>query len=184
MPCYQKLLPYFDAYNGKITNARVEHKLSLSELSEQSGVSFSAVANQSADSAPNPKLFEQAAICSVLGLSLDELCGLAPPADVSALTQRIHELELETARYETETSLLLTEKQEQYNKARSIVFSLVGFCTLLVIAAIGYMLYDMTLKNDGLFRSSGSSAWAVILIVIIIASIILVTYSLFSYRKK
>lgn len=78
MTPYQRLIPFFDSYNRKVTDARNDLRLSLAELSEQSGVSYSAIATQSADTAPNPKLFEQAAICDTLGLSLDELCGLCP----------------------------------------------------------------------------------------------------------
>lgn len=62
MTPYQRLIPYFDSYNRKVTDARNDLHLSLAELSEQSGVSYSAIATQSADTAPNPKLYEQAAV--------------------------------------------------------------------------------------------------------------------------
>lgn len=76
MTPYQRLQPFFDAYNSKITDARSEHHMSLNDLSEAAGVSYSAIATQSAGTACNPKLFEQAAIADLFGLSLDELCGL------------------------------------------------------------------------------------------------------------
>ena len=94
MTPYQRLIPFFDSYNRKVTDARNDLRLSLAELSEQSGVSYSAIATQSADTAPNPKLFEQAAICDTLGLSLDELCGLCPASDLAA----VHELEMDNLR--------------------------------------------------------------------------------------
>ena len=98
MTPYQRLQPFFDAYNSKITDARNEHHMSLNDLSEAAGVSYSAIATQSAGTASNPKLFEQAAIADLFGLSLDELCGLREPRDVSELTERIHQLELENVR--------------------------------------------------------------------------------------
>lgn len=44
MTPYQRLIPFFDSYNRKVTDARNDLRLSLAELSEQSGVSYSAVA--------------------------------------------------------------------------------------------------------------------------------------------
>ena len=43
MTPYQRLIPFFDSYNRKVTDARNDLRLSLAELSEQSGVSYSAV---------------------------------------------------------------------------------------------------------------------------------------------
>ena len=37
MTHYQRLQPFFDAYNSKITDARNQHHMSLNDLSEAAG---------------------------------------------------------------------------------------------------------------------------------------------------
>ena len=157
MTPYQRLQPFFDAYNSKITDARNEHHMSLNDLSEAAGVSYSAIATQSAGTACNPKLFEQAAIADLFGLSLDELCGLREPQDVSELTERIHQLELENVR-----------------QAGDMVYALVAVCVLLVCALIAYMIFDASVKDAGLFQSTGTSIFVVALAPLILATLVVV----------
>lgn len=177
MTPYQELTPYFDAYNKKITEERNKHSLSLTELSEKAGVSYSSVATQSADNAPNPKLFEQAAICSVLGLSLDGLCGLPCPADVSELTDRIHELEIEKAqaigdiRRLTELGI---EKDKRLHSYRLTLYALAFICVILAAALIGYMIFDASITTAGLFQNAGISILAAALILAMVVAAIIV----------
>lgn len=177
MTPYQELTPYFDTYNKKITEERNKHSLSLTELSEKAGVSYSSVATQSADNAPNPKLFEQAAICSVLGLSLDGLCGLPCPADVSELTDSIHELEIEKAqaggdiRRLTEVGL---EKDKRLHSYRLTLYALVSICVILAVALIGYMIFDASITTVGLFQNTGISILAAALILAVFTAVIVV----------
>lgn len=194
MAAFQQLQSYFDAYNGKITAARTDRKLSIVELSEQAGVSYSSVATQSAGRADNPKLFEQAATAYVLGLSLDELCGLRPPADVSELTDRIHALELDCARKDGEISRLNTivdggkqhadDLEMRISSLRSLVLALAGFCTLLVLVVIGYMVFDARILSAGLFQSAGTSVFAVLLVLLLLASVAAIAIALRHLYKQ
>ena len=149
MTPYQRLQPFFDAYNSKITDARSEHHMSLNDLSEAAGVSYSAIATQSAGTACNPKLFEQAAIADLFGLSLDELCGLREPQDVSELTERIHQLELENVRQAGDIRRLEeldAEKDKRFSSYRPMVYALVAGCVLLGCALIASMIVDARLS--------------------------------------
>ena len=172
-PC-QRLIPFFDSYNRKVTDARNDLHLSLAELSEQSGVSYSAIATQSADTAPNPKLFEQAAICDTLGLSLDELCGLCPASDLAA----VHELEMDNVRQAGDAML-----KAQLASRRPVVYALLAVCALLLVCLISYMVWDAQLVTAGLFRSARSSALAVILGLIVFAAVCVMVYALRMLRK-
>ena len=177
MTPYQKLTPYFDTYNKKITEERNKHSLSLTELSERAGVSYSSVATQSADNAPNPKLFEQAAICSVLGLSLDGLCGLPCPTDVSELTNRIRELEIENTQFVGDVRRLTEvryEKDNQLHSYRLTLYALVAICVILAAALIGYMIFDASITTVGLFQNTGISILAAALILAVFATVIVV----------
>lgn len=177
MTPYQRLQPFFDAYNSKITDARNEHHMSLNDLSEAAGVSYSAIATQSAGTACNPKLFEQAAIADLFGLSLDELCGLREPQDVSELTERIHQLELENVRQAGDIRRLEeldAEKDKRFSAYRPMVYALVAVCVLLVCALIAYMIFDASVKDSGLFQSTGTSIFVVALAPLILATLVVV----------
>jgi len=177
MTPYQRLQPFFDAYNSKITDARNEHHMSLNDLSEAAGVSYSAIATQSAGTACNPKLFEQAAIADLFGLSLDELCGLREPQDVSELTERIHQLELENVRQAGDIRRLEeldAEKDKRFSAYRPMVYALVAVCVLLVCALIAYMIFDASVKDAGLFQSTGTSIFVVALAPLILATLAVV----------
>lgn len=177
MTPYQRLQPFFDAYNSKITDARNEHHMSLNDLSEAAGVSYSAIATQSAGTACNPKLFEQAAIADLFGLSLDELCGLREPQDVSELTERIHQLELENVKQAGDIRRLEeldAEKDKRFSAYRPMVYALVAVCVLLVCALIAYMIFDVSVKDAGLFQSTGTSIFVVALAPLILATLVVV----------
>ena len=177
MTPYQRLQPFFDAYNSKITDARNEHHMSLNDLSEAAGVSYSAIATQSAGTACNPKLFEQAAIADLFGPSLDELCGLREPQDVSELTERIHQLELENVRQAGDIRRLEeldAEKDKRFSAYRPMVYALVAVCVLLVCALIAYMIFDASVKDAGLFQSTGTSIFVAALAPLILATLVVV----------
>lgn len=182
MTPYQRLIPFFDSYNRKVTDARNDLRLSLAELSEQSGVSYSAIATQSADTAPNPKLFEQAAICDTLGLSLDELCGLCPASDLDA----VHELEMDNVRQAGDVKRLEEVNamlKAQLASRRPVVYALLAVCALLLVCLISYMVWDAQLVTAGLFQSARSSALAVIFGLIVVAAVCVMVYALRELRK-
>ena len=182
MTPYQRLIPFFDSYNRKVTDARNDLHLSLAELSEQSGVSYSAIATQSADTAPNPKLFEQAAICDTLNLSLDELCGLCPASDLAA----VHELEMDNVRQAGDVKRLEEVNamlKSQLASRRTVICALLAVCALLLVCLISYMVWDAQLVTAGLFQSARSSALAVIFGLIVVAAVCVMVYALRMLRK-
>lgn len=194
MTAFQRLKPYFDSYNSKITAARNAQQLSIVDLAEQAGVSYSSIATQSAGRADNPKIFEQAAAAYVLGLSLDELCGLRPPADVTELTSQIHSLELDNVRKDGEIGRLnavadgdkrhAEDVAARIRSLRSLVLALAGFCTLLVVVVIGYMIFDAHILTAGLFQSAGLSAFAVLLTLLLLAAVAAIAVALRHLYKK
>lgn len=182
MTPYQRLIPFFDSYNRKVTDARNDLHLSLAELSEKSGVSYSAIATQSADTAPNPKLFEQAAICDTLGLSLDELCGLCPASDLAA----VHKLEMDNVRQAGDVKRLEEVNamlKAQLASRRPVICALLAVCALLLVCLIAYMVWDAQFATAGLFQSAGSSALGVILGLIVVAAVCVMVYALRMLRK-
>ena len=105
MSALKDMQPNFDAYQTAIRKAKNASGYTNQELSDLSGVPYNNVCTISAGTAKQPSLFYSAALCKVLGLSLDNLLGWSYAADA-------HELELENAK--------LTEQIKHYKTFAAI----------------------------------------------------------------
>lgn len=57
------------------------------------------------------------------------------------------------------------------------MFGLISVCAILLCATIGYIIFDIQLKNIGLFRSSGLTVLAVFLAIVVIAAVALIAFA-------
>lgn len=181
MSAIQELQPYCDAFQGRIREAKDSKGYTLQRLIDESGVPKSAVNNISAGKQVNPLLYNAAALCKVLGLSLDELFGLEKPVgSPEGQLQRIHELELDNTRL----TAVDGQKDKRLKTARIIVGALTSVSVLLLLVVIGYMVLDAHILNTGLFRSVGVSVFFVFLVLLVIAALAAIGYALrFLFRK-
>lgn len=163
-------IPDLTVIFAKIRKAKDASGLTNQEIADKSGIAYNTVCNITAGTAKQVSFHSVAAICVVLGLSLDETLGLRD-TDTSSY---IRELEIKNAK--------LTEQIKHYKRfaaiSRTLVFALVGVCALLLCAVIGYVLFDMSLKTVGLFQSNGIALTAAFLAVIMLAAVILIFYAL------
>ena len=60
---------------------------------------------------------------------------------------------------------------------RPLIFCLVGVCAILLCATIGYVIFDVQLKNIGLFKSGGLTLLAVFLIIVVLAAVALIAFA-------
>lgn len=67
MSAIQDLAPFIGAYQGKIRRAKDASGMTLEELSNESGVSFSAVSRLYAGTQADPRLYNSAALCKTSG---------------------------------------------------------------------------------------------------------------------
>lgn len=176
-------------------NACRDAHMTYAELAERSGVSLSIISKFMSGAVKRPYLDDLIAMASCLNsaaektlISLDELTGLRDPAEPSDEQQkRIHELELVNTRQQGELEHLrsVTKMQEESLKIRqTLIFCLAAICALLVSAVIGYVVFDIQLKNIGLFQSTGVAATAVILIIIVLVAIAVIIYSVVATLRK
>ena len=175
MPEMQNMQPYFDAYQEEVRRAKNSSGLTLQELSDKTGVPYNNICTVNAGTMKQPLLYYSAATCKVLGLSLDKLFGLPRDdtrelADAKAVN---HKLEIENA---------CAKKDVEYHKRmnavyRPLTFCLVGVCAILLCATIGYVIFDIQLKNIGLFRSGGLTVLAVFLAIVVLAAVALIAFA-------
>lgn len=189
---FQDLQPYIQSYPYKIKKARVDKGLTQKELAEVAGVPLSSIQKLNVNN--QDALFNCAAVCRVLDVSMDELFGLRPPADVSELTSQIHSLELDNAHKDGEIGRLnaVSDGDRQHNddlkgrikSLRFLVLALAGFCTLLVMVVIGYMIFDAHILTAGLFHSAGMSVFAVLLALLVMAAVAAIAVAMRHLYKK
>ena len=165
MTAMQDMQPFFDAYQEEIKKAKNASGMTLQELSDKTGVPYNNICAVNAGTMKQPLLYYAAATCKVLDLSLDKLLGLSPCDS---------DLRVENA--------LLERDVEHYKKLgaihKSLALGLIGVCALLMCVVIGYICFDIQLKNAGIFKSGGLTALAVLLAFIVLCAIALMVCAL------
>lgn len=187
MSAYDQMQPRFDELPAELRKAKVSSGLTIQELSDEAGVPIDFSSSVSSGTMKRPSLFYVAAVCKVFGLSLDRLTGLTDAASDNEYVRRIHELELEAARKDGEIKRLQALnaiKDEGLRNRRMLIFSLSAIVALLVCAVIGYIIFDIQLKNIGLFQSTGVAVSAVLLVIIVLAAVALIVYAIKTVAKE
>ncbi len=168
MAAYQDLIPYMDACPARIKQAKEEKRYTSNELADLSGVSVSVVTKLMSGAQPDPKLYNIAAICKVLDVSLDGLFGLSPPPESdSGLKDRVHELEVENTRQAGEIDKLdaVCELQTAQAVSKRISTSvLLCLCAVLSFALSAYIIMDATDALHGLIRNGVVSPPAIVVL--------------------
>ena len=177
MSAIQELAPFIGAYHGKIRNAKDHSGMTLEELSEKSGVSFSTVSRLYAGTQADPRLYNSAAICKALGLSLDELFGLENPVgSPEKLTKQIHHVELENAKLEATAAA--------QSATHTMCYVLALFCMLLSFSLIACLVTDAQSRNAGLIRDGDLSVAAWVCIALIVGSALASAITFYAIRKE
>lgn len=169
MSVLQEMEQSINEYQNIIRTARIQNGMTISELAEKSGVPASTVSKICAGNQSAPNLYNSAALCKTLGLSIDEIFGLkAPDGSQADLQERNHKLELENA------CLTATNdaQKAQIKSAHSICYVLVFFCALLAMSLVVYLVIDLQITDAGIIRSGELSGTAWAFVGLIVASII------------
>lgn len=176
MSAIQDLAPFIGAYQGKIRRAKDASGMTLEELSNESGVSFSAVSRLYAGTQADPRLYNSAALCKTLGLSLDELFGLENPVgSPEKLTKQIHHVELENAKLEATAAV---------QSAQIMCYVLALFCMLLSFSLIACLVTDAQSRSAGLIRDGDLSVAAWVCIALIVGSALASAITFYAIRKE
>lgn len=175
----QRIQPQCDTLYLKMKDEKeAQHKTNQS-VADNTGVSISTVAKFFSRSLSNPGVFGVSAICIDLGLSLDNLMGIAqaPPGeeqaqDIARLQVELsHKDELLQAKDE-EIGLLLERSQlmdrgiqERDRRIREtsrvwkpIIYGLCGLCIMLVSVLMVYIVLDAQQPDAGLIHGIGNTS--------------------------
>ena len=188
MSAIQELESYIKEYPYKIKAARVAKGLTQKELAEKAGVPLSFITKMNVNN--QDALLNFAAICRVLGISMDELFGIKGSTDVAELTEQIHELELENVQQTGDIRRLTevnVEKDKRLYSHRPMLYALIAMCVILTMALLGYMIFDASVTTAGLFKSARTSTFAILLIIIVLLSLVVIflaVKSALSWNRK
>lgn len=163
-------IPDLTVVFAKIRKAKDASGLTNQEIADKSGIAYNTVCNITAGTAKQVSFHSVAAICVVLGLSLDETLGLRD-TDTNGY---IRELEIENACMKKDVDHF----KHLSTIYRPLIFGLIGICAILLCAVIGYIIFDIQLKNIGLFKSSGLTVLAVFLAVVVLAAVALIAFAI------
>ena len=171
MSAIQELAPYIEDYPHRVKAAKEGKHYTISDIIERSGVSASAVNKLLAGTQMEPKLYNSAALCKVLGLSLDELFGLtAPEGSARQTREEMHQLQLENARLEAENRM----GAERVDAQRPVILALLILCAALCAALAGYIAIDAQISNAGLIQGGDPTvvAWSIIVLLVLAVAVI------------
>lgn len=180
----QELQPLFDAYPFKMKKARMDKGLTQKQLSDMSGVPYSAITKMATNN--QDALLNCVALCTVLDVSIDELFGLKASDSKAELHEQNHELEISNVRQEgnikhlEELNAMLTAQAARY---RTIIFMLLGVCAMLLVSIISYVVLDIQITTAGLFQSAKTSTLAGFLGLVILAAIGSIGYAVHTIHK-
>lgn len=152
------------------------------DLVETTGIPKYTIAKFFSGRLSSPGVYDVAAICIDLGLSLDELMGIAPPPlpqEDNAL--EIAELKGRLAKAEAEVKLL-KERCKIYENGiaerKPIIYGLVGLCIFLSLVFVVYLFVDVSDSEHGFIRNHNISPALVILILAIVCTTLGMAHSI------
>lgn len=181
MTSMEKLAPYFEAYSEKVKRRRNEVGMTISALSDKSGVPYSNVSRVNSGVQANPLLYNEAAIADTLGLSLDDLCGLNHVAgSQSELQERNYTLEIDNAKLTATTKA----QAAQIRSIHAVCYVLVFFCLVLVMSLVVYLVIDSQITDAGIIRGGKLSIMAWAFIGLIVAAVIAVGVTISHIIRK
>ena len=177
----QEIAQHIQDFPALVRKARMDKGITNEELTELSGISYSAVCKMQSGER-DPKLYDAVAVMKAIGISADQVFDIQPPASApSAMQERIHELELDNAVSSgdvvrlKQVNGLCTQRldavirQRDYYKRWSVFSSI--FAAILSLFLIVYLLFDFRNPHAGFILQNGPSAFAWLVILLVAISI-------------
>ena len=146
--------------------ARDKRNYTSQDLEDITGIPVSTINNFFATVSKAPNVYNAGAICKALGVSMDKYFDITPdtlPEDQIKQMECDHKAELVTANLEGRIEQLSkTEK-----RMRISLYSITVLAVILLMALVGYVVFDYKVPNAGLIQGGQASTLAWIIIVLL-----------------
>lgn len=142
----------------------------------------------------NPNAFYLAAICEVLGLSMDALMGISIPQEPDSSGEKMRSLQVEVAHKEE----LLQERSKQIDllqersklveggirERKPVIYGLTSLCIILAMALMAYVVLDAQNPTIGLIRADGINIWVYLAALAIIGICLFIGQTMVKKRLR
>lgn len=165
-----QLQPLADTLPERMKQEKNKQGKTNQSIADATGVPLSTTAKFFSGALSNPGIVPVTAFAIDLGLSLDELMGLAPKSDSEQI--RRLEAQLDSTKRELELVRHHNELLESGIKDRKpIIFGLTVISLLLTVSLMGYLTMDVSNLNFGFFTHEGVSAFGIAIVAVLLASV-------------
>lgn len=184
-PIIAKIQPECDEFCLKVKEAKKAQGKTNQDIADATGIPLSHISKFLSGNLANPNIYNAAAVCIYLGISLDEVFGLKPNSaseseKIAELKAKVHDLKKD-AHYAAKE----IEHLEEALKGRKMIITvLFGLCVLL-ISSLGFgVIYDSVLPDEGFIQGSHVARISVMLITVIVIAIAVTVTIMGSYLYK
>lgn len=166
--------------------SRNRHGMTNQGVADIANVPLSSVQNFFASTSKTPTVNNSGNICRACGVSLDKYFDITPdvlPEDQIEKMERDHKAELVTANLEGRIEQLTKSEK----RLRISLYSIALLSVALLLALIGYMMFDYNVPYAGLIQSGKAStaAWIVmILLAVGVGVIVSACLNAMRYARK
>ena len=192
-PIISEIKPYCYALHEKMKEAKEAQHKTNQAIADETGVPLSNIAKFFSGALANPGVYNVAAVCICLGLSLDTLMGIAPNQDkgeskhIADLELQVHDLQKDLA--STEKELRINKKIEerleaQIREMKALIFRLTVLCLILVVGVFCYFISDIKVSDAGLVRQGVIQPVAYAVMVPLLAAVVAFVLHILKLKKK
>lgn len=166
--------------------ARDRQGMTNQDVADNSNVPLSSVQNFFASTSKTPTVNNSGNICRACGVSMDKYFDITPdvlPEEQIEQMERDHKAELVTANLEGRIEQLAKSEK----RLRISLYSIALLSVVLLLALVGYMMFDYNVPYAGLIQSGQAStaAWIVMILLAVGVGVIASAFlSALRYAKK
>lgn len=168
-----KIQPQCDEFCQKVKEAKKAQGKTNQEIADATGIPISNISKFFSGNLSNPCIYNAAAVCIYLGMSIDEAFGLKQSEDDYS-ARRIAELEAEVHDLKIHLDYALKDNMninEALKSRKMIIASLLGIC-IVMISAFGFgVIYDSTLTDVGFIQGNNVAPVSIVCITAIVIAI-------------
>lgn len=174
----QRIQPECDTLHIKMKKEKDNQHKTNQEIADHTGIPISNIGKFFSGFLSNPNVFNVAAVCIYLGLSLDKLMGIPTEKSSKDAEDRIKELEMQV--HDLSIHLDYAKKdcenlKQVANIRAKIIGVLLGICALMTTFTIVFLAIDKSIPDQGFFQADYTHPLGIIIIIAAIASIVAIT---------
>lgn len=178
----EKIKPLCESLHIKMRNQKDALHETNQSVADGTGIPLSNVGKFFSGTLTNPSVFNTAAMCIHMGMSMDELFEIAPQDN----TEKVKQLESQLEKAHSDLDLVRHHNailEAGISDRKPVIFGLTAICLILAVALMGYLAMDVTNMNFGFFTHEGVSVVGIAIIALPLVSAIVLAVRFIMGKK-